>query len=208
MNKSQLKSECKRILNELPENEPIFREHPLFSFLYSVFMEHPEIETKAVSGVEGIMVKRVKPYNTKCFHLLRCDGTVTDISYIQAINGPSSKLSNVKCACRSSIYPIIKEFRSSLKFPITCPITLAEIDSIKDVHIDHHDQTFDSLVLEWLSGHDLNQIELNDGRVDNETVIRFLDKSLEESFIKYHNANTHLRAVSIKANLSVLRTKL
>lgn len=48
---------------------------------------------------------------------------------------------------------------------------------------------------------------MNDGTKDNEQQIYFIAPELNEGFSQFHDRNTHLRAVTKAANLSILKRK-
>lgn len=75
-------------------------------------------------------------------------------------------------------------------------------------HVDHYNLNFADLVNKWI---DINGIEniskyLNK-TIDNVLESTFNDQSITKNFIDFHNENTNLRLVSIKANLSILKLK-
>lgn len=193
-------------------SDPDHVEHML-----QVFTRHPEWAIKRGSGVSRILVDR-SGYGGTCFFLMRIDGSVTDISFTQCINGKSSKLADVRAACRSAIRPEITAYRiqSVIYGETVCPIS-GEVLTKENTHIDHYDQPFQAVFDGWLAKCeqewkiDVEAIfqHLNATSTDMETRLYFTDtifaQALASSFITYHNANTHLRAVSKLANLSTLK---
>ena len=170
-----------------------------------VFPHHPEWKEKEGVGIDHIEV-RPDGYEHKCFYLIRKDSTVTDISYISSITPPSKK-NQVKAACRTAIRPIIEEVKNSVELPYRCPITGDIITSMDDIHIDHYDMEFNDVFELWIKDKDLDWLyeDVMKSNVDGSTITSFKDESIIKDFIEFHNTHTHLRAVSKRANLSVLK---
>ena len=170
-----------------------------------VFPNHPDWKEKERVGIDHIEV-RPDGYGHKCFYLIRKDSTVTDISYLTSITPPSKK-EQVRTACRTAIRPIIKEIKNSVKLPYRCPITGDIITSMDDIHIDHYDMEFNDVFELWIKDKDLDWLyeDVMKSNVDGSTITSFKDESIIKDFIEFHNTHTHLRVVSKRANLSVLR---
>ena len=207
MTKAKLKDICKTILNKY-EVPSVVTEIKDIEFLLTVFERHPEWSIKVGSGFKCIEIRLAKPYNTRCFVVVRKDSTFTDISYIRAVDGAKSKLSDIKCACRNAVSQIIIDFQKTIDFnSAVCPFTGSRLTSSFDTHIDHYEMTFNELFYKWIEDKDIDVIfsDINDGSKDNETEVYFMTATNKCDFIKFHNANTHLRAVSRDANLSVIK---
>jgi hypothetical protein len=88
-----------------------------------------------------------------------------------------------------------------------CPITgLVLVKG--NVHIDHYDLTFDEMFKLWISQEEICEeylLEQIEPTLDNTFETRFKDTDLDIDFVRFHNANCKLRAVSSFANLSILR---
>lgn len=207
MNKSKLKLKAKAILNDNPIGYVFTPDQADYNFLLRIFQGHPEYMIKTKVGIRSIHIGIGGEFKTRCFIITRLDGSVTDISYIRSIDGATTKISDIKCACRSAIDSIIIAFRKSIAFGFdTCPFTGAVLLP-ENTHIDHYDLTFNEVVEKWLKTENIDVIHslLNDSTKDNETKIYFTSDALVKDFIQYHNENTHLRAVSKTANLSILK---
>lgn len=207
MTNKQIKEKCKEILNSYAIGAEIDTFSNDYTFLIDVFRKHSEWEEKSKDGVQLITIFLAKPYNTRCFKIVGYTGYETDISYIHAVDGSKSKLSDVKSSMRSAVRSEIEKFKSTLDFSnLYCPISKEKLHS-KNTHIDHYDFTFDELSTIFISNYGVENLFslVNKEHVANETEVRFLDKELIKEFIDFHNKNTNLRAVSINANLSILR---
>ena len=203
--KKEAENICKRILKGVDGRVP----ESTVDFLYEFFSEHPHFEKKLECGFDHFEV-RDTIYGSKGFFLVTSDGKSIDISYRKVLNYPG-KRSEVMKAMRSVVSDRIEKVRNTIKLPFTCPITGEVITSKSDVHIDHYDLTFEELFNKWLDDRNLSIDELYDKLVESkndtriETVID--DPFITMDFYDFHNKHTHLRAVSERANLSVLTRK-
>lgn len=175
-----------------------------FEFMISIFEGHSEWDVKKGCGVAYISV--MKTQFNKCFQINRIDGTSTDISFTHSITN-RSKETKIKLACRSAVRDIVIKFKSdNVVFGETlCPIT-GEVLIKENTHIDHYDLTFDEMFWMWVKGYDIDYLfsKVNE-TADNNMVTYFTDDTLNNDFVEFHNKHCKLRAVSQKANLSILR---
>jgi len=203
MNKKQKTEKCREILYKYNVNSIVTNDEDI-KFLLSIFENHSEWDSKQGDGINSISV--IKNQYNKCFQLNRIDGTFTDISFTHSISN-RSKVSEVKKACRSAIRECVAKYRNEnvIYGTSVCPIT-GEVLNKDNTHIDHHDLTFDLMFNFWLVKYDFDFIfsKINKTK-DNSVVTCFTDNSIIEDFIKFHNEKSKLRAVSKKANLSILK---
>lgn len=75
-----------------------------------------------------------------------------------------------------------------------------------DLHIDHYDKPFKDIVDDFINqeGRESLFSKINMGEQDSPTT-RFMDSEIINKFISFHNANTHLRVITRKENLSLAR---
>jgi len=175
----------------------------------NVFMYHPDWDEKKGEGVDHLEVGS-DGYGGKCFFIIQIDGWKEDISFEAALR-PRTKKSYINKACRTAILPIKNKVRDSIEFPFICPITGKEITDIREIHIDHYDEPFDVVFNMWISDKDIDELYNKTNKsvsgVNSGTHAYFVDENIIADFIEFHNKNTHLRAVSKRANLSNLRKK-
>lgn len=205
MKKSELQAKAKTLLYSQAINQP-FTEESEIKFLCDLFSNHQHWELKKGNGVRSIHVA-FTPYKTRCFYITRFDGSVTDISYVQCLKASPTDLQNIKSACRDTIRPMIQAFRGNVEFgKDVCPIT-GEVLTKENTHIDHFNKTFDEVFNDWMKGKSISVLatKLNNTEEDLQTRIYFTDEDIRADFYNYHYYNTHLRAVSRTANLSVLK---
>jgi hypothetical protein len=199
MNKTQKKEKCKEILKKTSNGIEITELEDI-KFLIGVFENHSEWDVKKGSGINKISVNRTEPYNTKCFFIHRTDGSITDISYKHCLQ-PLTKLAYIKMACRSAVSEIIINYRDNVEFGLVCCPFTDELLTLKNTQIDHHNLTFAELFNKWIVDKDVDILyeKLNTTK-DEISSTYFTDLNIVNDFISFHNANTHLRAVSIEAN--------
>jgi hypothetical protein len=203
MNKTQTIERCKKILHCYKPNE-VLNDND-FNFMCSIFEMHSEWEQKKGVGIKSISVIKTK-YGTKCMVLNRHDGTYTDISYMHSIN-QRTDIQKIKMACRSAIRPIIDEYKyKNVLYGVSkCPFTL-EILTETNTHIDHYDMPFIKVFESWIEKQNVSYLATKINKtIDNNFDTYFTDVNIAYDFKQFHNANTHLRAVSKKANLTLLK---
>ena len=88
------------ILNAYDKNEKL--NSCDFDNVYALLETHPRKNEKIGCGIEYFHVGLAK-YNTKCFELVRTDGTTEFFSFTKRINKPKSSFSKFTEACRKSI---------------------------------------------------------------------------------------------------------
>lgn len=174
-------------------------------FLYSIFECHSEWEQKKGCGVDYFFTGKSE-FGNSCFYIMRLDGSTTDISFTSAITKPSRRSKVIK-ACRTAIEPIIAQFRKDnvVYNKTMCPIT-GNVLIPQNTHIDHYDLSFKELFDIFTTDTSIDDLYAFVCETkDNECKTYFTEQNIIDSFVKFHNNNTHLRAVTKKANLSLLK---
>jgi hypothetical protein len=203
--KKSLKEKCQKILHSY---NGVVTSKEDFDFLMEVFKCHTEWEEKCKGQkIIRIEVGPAPGRPSKCFFIVREDGSKTDISYTHCINARTNDV-QIKNACRNAIYPQIRDMKAKIKLPFVCPLSNMVVDSMDKVHIDHYDLDFNEVVEEWLKDKDKQAIFDNINKTeDNNTLTFFTSPEIVQDFIQFHNAHTHLRALSCQANLTRKRKK-
>lgn len=202
--KKALKTRCSEILNNTPAGVYLCGDDK--EFMISILENHHEWSVKKGDGVTGVFIGR-NAYGGKCFWLRRVDGSATDISFHVALDGRKNKRAEVVAALRTAVMPVVQDFKNTVNFYFDkCPFT-GETLTPMNTHIDHYDKKFREVVDGWLSGKDIDTLHswLNPSGQDGNTTIYFINEEIVQDFTQYHNANTHLRAVSEYANLNILK---
>lgn len=212
MNKTQLTKYVKSLLHEAPAGKIYVEEKDT---LIEFFEHHPEWPLKKGAGVD-YFYKGDASFNGHCYWIHRTDGTETDIG-INAVStiawGKSQEeireqrlMSDVKKACRTAVQPAIERFRLSVTAPFVCQISGEYTDPKDGFHIDHFNLNFSDVFNGWWNAKTPQEQERIKSSVnptsDGCTDTYFIDKGISADFVAWHNAHTHLRAVSKEANLT------
>lgn len=67
--------------------------------IWNVFSNHPRWAEKARGGVQAIELGTIAPFNSRCFYVRRCDGSIVDVSYKESLN-PKKHTARVREAAR------------------------------------------------------------------------------------------------------------
>lgn len=179
--------------------------------LASLLERHPEYSQKVGCGVDHFEVMLDKEHGSKCFRIVRTDGSGTDFSYIWSIkqSAPSRK-QEVSQAFRRVVQ--IDIFRRRDQFfaehkgadgRVTCAVTQERI-ALDEGHMDHRAPlTFEVIVTTFLEsrGLSLNEVPLTNGQ-DEQVSAEITDKDLAKAFSKYHAKIARLDFVKQKVNLA------
>ena len=181
-----------------------------FQFMLALLDRHQNADIKIGCGVANMYVKTTPPYYTRAFWLRRIDGTETDFSFEMCLRAETHS-QKVKAALRFIVAQDIIRFKDNFFAQsgrvVTCPITSEKMTYYDNCHIDHAPpNTFQKIVEDFLTteGLSLDEIELIPGG-DGKTVDTIVDNLLIARFITFHNERATLRAVSKRANLSVVK---
>ena len=187
MTKKELTQRCRKILENAVGVEITGSD---FSFLMTeIFPYHNRWDEKKGVGVDKVYVaiapKDDYKKQTRCFKIIRSDGTCTDISFTKCIarRGREDEYDKqllmelIHKACRTAVQPILAAFKKQIKYPFVCPLASDIIVTCQsDCHIILDEELLDM-----------------DVYFNNERII--------EDFQKFHNEHTHLRAISQTSNL-------
>ena len=173
-------------------------------FLSDLLSLHPEAEQKIGCGVAFFSVEQNE--GSRGFWLTRIDGTRTDWSFLACLTPPTPE-AEARAAFRTAIRPQVEEFRTAFLRRTDgprCPLT-GEPLTVGNVHIDH-DPPFEYLLDAFLRerGARLSDVKVKPTS-DGSTVTELADSGLASEWAEFHRRTAGLRAVSVKANLSILR---
>ena len=172
--------------------------------LLDLLKYHPNYEQKIGCGISGFKIY-ITQYKRRGFMLIRINRSSTDFSYIKCITNPSL-FTKIKLCCRNAIKDDIVKFKNNLfnkKQDVICPIT-NKILTKNNCHIDHYNPTFKEIFDNWYKNKTITENDINQSFDNNETTF-FTNESLKNNFRTFHNKIANLRAVSINANLSLLK---
>ena len=197
--KKSLEEKCKKILNSYKSGDRLnlFDEE----FMISFFMQLAKSYKLKGQNIVAIYVRKSAHFPNQQFWIKREDGTETDISYLSCIN-PPKPIDEIKAACRRAVESIIKEYKFKHVYPTTSDLSGQSIQCPDDAEVDHYDMDFVELVRNWVSlngGEEKVHSKINETE-DGSEKTEFTDRALVESFIQYHNSNTHLRLITVEEN--------
>jgi hypothetical protein len=204
MSKARIEKQTHQILHRYGIGQHVTDEDEVL-FLLDLFSQHPDWPKKKGVGVESISITQ-SAFKTRCFVLHRWDGSTTDISYKKCVSPPSDE-QLIRQACRDALHPQIYAFRNAhVVFGVTrCPIT-NDVLTRENTHIDHYELTFDEMFRLWLPQWDMEDLLAGLAPAcDNAYGRRFANNKIIDHFIQFHDGHCKLRAVTRKANLSLLK---
>lgn len=182
-----------------------------FLDLASLLERHPEYAQKVGCGVSHFEVMLDKEHGTKCFRIIRTDGSGTDFSYGWCIkqSAPSRKQEVSQAfrrVVRIDLYRRRDQFFAEHKDAdgrVTCAVTKERI-TLEEGHMDHRPpMTFEVIVTTFLEGRglSLDQVPLTSGQ-DEQVSAEITDEALASAFSKYHAKMARLDFVKQKVNLA------
>jgi hypothetical protein len=175
------------------------------TFIRDLIALHPATVDKIGCGIDHIEIRPDPDYGTtRCFHVIRTDGSSTDVSYKKCINGEKYR-QLVRPALRTAIQRQIQQFKEG-QFaigPQNCPYT-NELLTLETCHVDHlPPMTFETLVTEWLKLNGLKESDVQiTAREDNSSSRFMVNASQIQSWVTYHQYHARLRLLSRRGNLS------
>lgn len=202
--KADAKNHARAIMARHAVGEPITGVDELF--LRDLITCHPEAIQKTGCGI-SYFTSQIDPVwkTTRCFVIVRNDGSTTDFSFHTCIDGNDHR-KDVLHALRHAVADQIITFQRcafACGVPIVCPYT-GERLSASACHVDHvPPDTFLQLVGRWMAQESLQYPDLKlVDNADNQWVRILKDDSLSSSWQRFHICNANLRIISPVANLS------
>ncbi len=207
--KSEITDKCRLILSEVSNGA--YASDEQCEFLFDLFRYHDEWEEKSKGGIKGISTQTTA-HGTRCFVLVRKDGSKIDISFPHSIKHiptkKTQKLANqrlldYKAAARTAIKAQIQAFRdNALSISVVCPYTGEPLNR-GNCAIDHTPpDTFDKLLFQFSLSQKINPKTVEVGSRKG-VIPEFVDKEIESSWQLYHQQNAKLRAISETGNLQL-----
>ncbi len=204
------KAAAERYIRELFErNRPVANDtkqldHKDHAFAMDLLEMHPNKNIVCGTGVSASFCQRLDDGAMR-FLILRSDGTYWDFSWRNCINPPSPER-YLSAILRLDIQHQIDSFREKLRFPLICPVSGDQVSST-NCHIDHAEpNTFAAISEKWQISENLDPATVEyahkaayGGRAS------LKDTDLKRRWQIFHAAEATLRAVSRRANLSLLR---
>ncbi len=186
------------------------------AFLESLLAMHPEAEQKVGAGVKAFSVEDNPLYpgpRSRGLRLHRVDLSSTDFSFWECIR-PTPHSKKVQRAFRAAVEPDTIAFKQSYFDALPgrvgmCPDT-GEPITFTTCHVDHRaPDTFDVLLGRFMESERLfaSDVQVSGSGIDDTYQDRLIDLELERRWRDYHNAHATLEVVSVRANLSVRKSR-
>ena len=204
--KTSLAERCKAILNSYKDGDKLTDDDK--GFMIDFFTQLARCYKLKGMAIVAVYVRKSKMYPNLQFWIEREDGTETDISYTKCITSPK-KIDEIQSACRNAIYEIKNRYKISQTYPRKSALSETVILNADEAEVDHYDMDFVDLVHNWVQengGEEYIFSKINE-TMDGDESTEFTDPNLNESFIKHHNAHTHLRIITPTENKQRKKSK-
>jgi hypothetical protein len=181
-------------------------------YLMELFPRHSLWSQKLGSGVAWIEVREVREpgkRTTRCFHLVRKDGTATDISWVECID-PTPHYKKIAAVFRHLVTDQVTAHRYA--HVAGDGLFISPIDGERYHHaIAHVDHVipFETLMTDFVSKHagiDVADIKLREHK-DNDLGDELEYEELGERWQEYHRKNAVLRLITIEQHKAVTKRK-
>ena len=170
---------------------------------------HPEFSDKCGSGIASFSIRNAL-YGTRCFEIIRIDGSSTDFSFKICISGERpSDLSEAITALRAEVAEEILEkkrrwFRenSDSDGRVACAIS-GDLIAIEEAHADHAPpRSFGTLAITFLEARGIvPDASFVTPPADNQYQPKLADRALADEWRSYHHKLAVIRIVEKGANL-------
>lgn len=208
--KKAVKEYIRSIANGSKLCEPLPGNH--YAYLMELFPRHSLWTQKLGIGVAWIEVREVREYGqrtTRCFYIVRQDGTETDISWVECVD-PSSHTKKVSAVFRRLVTSQVHKFRINQCDENKCFVSPIDGNTYHcdEGHVDHYPLSFEHLMASFLieNKRSVEDIKLMDHQ-DNSVTDEFEDGELEELWQEYHRRHAVLRLITINQHKAVTKRK-
>jgi len=176
------------------------------TFIRDLLVLHNEYQQKVGVGISHFTIRPDFKYGTRCVHIHRVDGSMTDVSLERCLTNRTRR-QDVLAALRVAVEAQVRGYKEdALLAQPCCPYTEVPL-TFENSHVDHeHPLTFQVIVDRWFAERGLafDDVAISTGR-DMQIAVEFTDTAQEDDWRQYHAANAQLRLISTKANLSDTR---
>ncbi len=170
---------------------------------------HSEAADKIGAGVDHFGVRNAI-YGTRCFEVVRVDGTATDFSFKNCVDGKApSAQAQVLDALRAAVTPDILDKKRAwfaahgdVGGKVACSTTGAMV-SFEESHADHAPpRPFGTLAVAFLRARGITpSLDLVTPSSDNQYQPRLADPQLEKDWVSFHHDMAVIRVVAKGENL-------
>jgi Protein of unknown function (DUF3223) len=200
--KTDALAEVRRILNSVQLGDTVRGEDGKLIAALMYDGRHPETLEKIGSGIERIEV-RAASHGTRCFWIVRSDGTEVDFSFVTAMNGQPSRKAGASAAMREEISGQVSAYRRSQPQTVQCSIcgSPTERDS---AFVTYLNPTFEQMAQQFADEHGgweaLPEVAIGAyGR-------QLADRGIAEEWQSLHRAKARLSLTHPRCNLTRSRT--
>lgn len=172
---------------------------------------HPEVDEKIGAGIDYFSV-RDAIYGTRCFDIVRTDGSTTDFSFGSCVHGKAPPpLTEAITALRAEVTDdILKKKRDwfhehgDAEGKVACAITGMRI-AIDEAHADHAPpRPFGTLAITFLTARRIQPgPSLVTPPADNQYQPLLADRKLAQEWCDYHHELAVIRVVAKGVNLAM-----
>jgi hypothetical protein len=146
--KSAALEELRRILNDAPIGEALTGDDGALIADLIYDGRHPETIEKIGVGIDHIEV-RPASYHTRCFWIVRRDGSDVDFSMKTAVNGQPSAKARVSAALREEVRDEVEQYRQSQPESVDCALC-GSATSPEAAYVTYVDPTFDEIATRFV----------------------------------------------------------
>lgn len=203
MNKTQTIKTIKKYLSELNLDE-ILKDKEKEFFMIKHFNKSNKFKNAIKNNEFSHFIKRQNPEwkNSNCWFVVDKKNIETSVS--PSFDVIANKRKEVNSALRISVSSITMNFKNNINWNVQkCKISGKSLTP-DTTDIDHYDLPFKFLVSKWMALNNYTFDFLYNFIYREKSRNIFKDKNIENSFIEFHNNNTHLRAILKKLNKSNL----
>lgn len=143
--------ELRRILNGVPIGEAVAGDDGVLVADLVYDGRHPETIEKIGVGIDHIEVRSAS-YNTRCFWIVRRDGSEVDFSVMTAMNGQPSAKARVSAALREEVRDEVEIYRQNQPENLDC-ILCGSATSREAAYVTYVDPTFDEIATCFVEDH-------------------------------------------------------
>jgi hypothetical protein len=203
--KAAAEKRVRAVRDAYPDGVPLVGDD--LALVFDLLLRHQNASQKIGVGVAAIRVITDRVYKTRCFEVVRLDGSTTDFSFKHCLT-PRTPLTDFRSACRNAISAQVIEFkaRAFASGPVVCALSGAPL-GFHECQVDHMPPlTFSRLLREWVEANGVDPIAVQIGGYGDGVTLRMIeDPALHESWVEYHRANATLRLLSVAAHAEVTR---
>lgn len=189
----------KTLLNSHALNTPL--EGKDLNAAIAVLAGHPDLTQKVGVGIAAVDI-RPALHGTRCFHVIRADGSSTDFSYLKCLSAPTPR-QEVHSACRNALkadHDLVKTYR--LAASPFCELTGMPITA-ENSHVHHAPPMFDNIAdsfAEQQGGHDVlaGRLERGDNVYGNN-----MNEDDRRAWLTWHGQRAVLQLVHRSANAHI-----